>query len=303
MKTTTLYSASLLIVLWIASSLEVEGQNIYIRIIDQNTYRHLSNVQVEFQSDRGQFVLHSSPIGEVSESIPSGTYSITLSRSGYKTKHKDNITIHSSGIKNMTIRMQQDETGRPVTATTPSTFAHNKFFAELGVHFGNIEAFSGSFGYFFFPQTYVKVQYAHSRQFYTSIFFVDPEASLEVTFNNIFFGLGYEFFSPITEVSGISLAPEIMVGMETAANNNLIANALIKHMISPGLRPGLQFVLQYTRIAVTFGISYSLWLSNPINEDRHMLENGINGQPIQWADDLFPKREGLSMSGGIRLFF
>ncbi len=303
MKTTTLYSASLLIVLWLAGSLEVEGQNIYIRIIDQNTYRHLSNVQLEFQSDRGQFVLYSSPIGEVSESIPSGTYSITLSRSGYKTKYRDNITIHSSGIKNMTIRMQQDETGRPLTATTPSTFAHNRFFAELGVHFGNIEAFSGSFGYFFIPKTYVKAQYAHSRQSYTSIFFVDPEASLEVTFNNIFFGLGYEYFSPITEIIRISFAPEIMIGMETAANNNLIANDLIKHMISPGMRPGLQFGVHYSRIAVTFGISYSLWFSNPMNEDRHLLENGVNGQPIQWADDLFPKREGLSMSGGVRLSF
>jgi hypothetical protein len=301
--------AGLALLLWFCC-LPVSAQNFYIEILDAETYQPIQDVKVEMESASTKITFYSSPFGGVSDNVPAGVYTVTMTRSGYVSRQETNIRILAHELNTFTFRMTPGEdtgagqSGRerirpPMVETTKP--ARRAFF-DLGYQFGNIQGLQAGIGYYVFRDAWLRLAYARSSQKYTGEFFINPEQEYKVGFNKVWLGLGYDFVFPLNARMGFMASPGVLAGMEMASNKDFIAHESVDVMMTPSLLPQLNVGFYYIRFAVFVEANYSFWLMEPVTQDRFMIENGNNGKPVKWGDELFPGRKGLGIVAGLRLY-
>lgn len=293
------------------------AQNLYIEILDASSYRALANVSVELKSPQANITFNSSPRGEVIEYVPSGFYSVTLSRPSYETQIIDELEIKSHELTSLSIYMRagdeppqvqetvsqqqdvaQDDSERMLLAKRSA----NKAFIDGFLQTGKIRSFQFGFGLQIFREFYSKLSYSHSRQTYTSNFFETAE-NYSLAFNTLGFSLGYEYGYPITNSVGALINPEIHLGMEFINSRPVIGQENISYIMNPFIRPGISAGLYFNSLSFFAGLNYSQWVSQPMTHDMYGLYDQDSDLPLSWNDDLFPGRKGVGILLGIRLGF
>lgn len=293
------------------------GQNVYLEVLDAETFQPLQDVKVEFVSPSYRNTFYTTPMGGISEEISPGDYTVTLSRRGYETRTLERLTVNAHEFNSFSFRLNQRLTAdreeeettddRPKEIIRPShqTAAFfDRVFLDLGYQFGSIEAFQIGIGIYVFQGIWAQASYGNSREEYIGEFYTDIGKAYELSFNSFSFGVGYDHYYPLGDRTGLFVSPALSMGIETTRNNGMISNDAISSMMAQVLKPAVNAGFYYfERGAVYVGLNYSAWVSPAMNQDRMPLENGITGRSAKWNKELFPGRKGFGFSTGIKLFF
>ncbi len=316
-------------------------QSMYIQVRDGQSYRGLPDVRVELKSENSSMTLFTSAEGEINTNLPPGKYSITASRSMYENTSITDVEVKVGKITPVEILMDRTETStsrgkadtqRHIDSTNKEIddkTTHNeneenrqsgpnqgeseswpisqitypdKLFFDLGLHYGNFESVQLGIGYYYIPEAFLMVNFAHSRQSYMSALFNQPENQKQVIFNRINLNSGILWKVSMLKDIELHFNPNMNLGIEFAKNNDLIDNNKITALNSTGFTAAFEMGVKYSIAVFYVGATYAIWLYDVMNQDRMPLENGVDGTPVKWGNDLFPEREGTGIKAGIRIF-
>ncbi len=296
------------------------GQNLYVEVVDANTYRGIPDVKVELESQTSKMTFYTSPAGSVGENVPSGTYVITLSRAGYHTLVETDVRVRTHELTTLSLRMQRLATApddrdrtdrerpgdRPVSeteTTRPITRTQRKGFVGLGYQLGQISGLNVSFSLNLFRGVYMQIEYARCQQSYFSQFFEQQHQLYDIGFNSFLLGTGYHLEYALFDAVSIFARPGLSYGIEMFNNSDQInhedVNLVLSHMIKPGLKTGATF----RNFGLFMGLNYTAWISGATNQSGTGLYNGLTEEQLKWDEDLFSNRSGIGLTIGLNYFF
>ncbi len=335
-KIVTLFSLSILSVLMM--SVNSFSQNLYLQVHDGTNYRPVMDAQITLESETVTAIFITSPMGEVNDHIPIGQYTVMIQRRGYEDLHFSPLIVRRHELTTHSFRLMPDipstvDTPRERHVSSPedaqvagdpektvSRIATRRatrekheapernLFIETGYSTANIKAFHAGIGQYLFHGGYVMLTYAHSRQSYTSPYFSRPDIPFNIVFNKLSIGIGYDHMFPMKEVSGLLAGARLNAGMEAVGNNNTLnetdkSDSQISFLMQPGLQPGLYAGVYHSAFSLKLGVNYTRWISQATNEFFRPLIDSESEEPLQWADDFFINRQGLSFCISVQIAF
>lgn len=298
------------------------GQNLYIEVVDAETYRGIPDVKVELESQTSRMTFYTSPMGSLGENIPSGTYAITLSRTGYHTLVETNVRVGMYELTTLSLRMQRVDTTheRPdqadrtqageqhieettTTAGFRSRAVHRKGFLELGYQLGEISGLNVAFAYNLYRGVYLQMEYARSQQSYFSQFFEQEYQLYDIGFNSFLLGTGYHLEYAVFDIVTFFARPGLAYGVEMFTNSDHISHEDVNLVLSQMIKPGLKTGATFRNFGIYLGINYTAWISGATNQSGTGLYNGQTMEQLKWDEDLFINRSGIGLSIGLNYFF
>lgn len=335
-KIVTIFSMSMLSVFMM--SFNSFSQNLYLQVHDGTNFRPVMDARITLESEKVTAIFITSPMGEVNDHIPIGEYTVRIQRRGYEDLHFSPLVVRRHELTTHSFRLMPDIPSpadtpgdRQVTSPQDAQVAgdpeksvsriairratreqheapERNLFIEAGYSTANIKAFHAGIGQYLFHGGYVMLTYAHSRQSYTSPYFSRPDIPFNIVFNNIAVGLGYDHMFPMKEASGLLAGVRLNAGMEVVSNNNILNETdkndpQISFMMQPGLQPGLYAGVYHSALSLKLGVTYTLWMSQATNEFFRPLIDYESEEPLQWADDFFINRQGLSFCISVQIAF
>jgi len=288
---------------------QASAQRIALEILDAATYRPVADAEVVFKSAFTMMTFHSSPDGSVIANVPQGEYSITVSRLGYEEKVMEGVVARMDQITRLEVLLKMKETTTTVTSrettrpgTLPAPVVPRNFFMDIGGQIGNINAANIGVGYYFIPEAFIMLNYAFSRQQYSSLFFINRDENYRINFNRVSLKSGIDFGFKVINDIGLQFNPHMNIGFERANNKDLIDNDRIEYIMSYSFIAGMDIGVTYSRAVFYVGYNHAFWMFAAMNQERTPLENGITGETARWADDLFPGRKGRNIRIGVKLY-
>lgn len=297
------------------------GQNIYVDVYDAATYRPLQNVRITLQSETASIVFFTNPDGELSEHVPAGIYSISLSATGYHPINMDNLRIYAHELTSRSFALRPDAAYAPTeeASRAPTTRADGPAipeptqavsiargkrigFVNLYGQAGNIQSLQGALGLFLFRGTYVKLSYAFSRQNYSSPYFL-TDSSYHINFNNLTASMGYEYSLPLASQFGVFVNPGVAAGLEQTNIKTLLDNEEVDFVLTPLVRPYLSGGLYFGKLNLFLGVNYAYYLGGPMNQGLIGLYDSDTDLALSWDGDLFSGRKGIGLFAGIQIGF
>lgn len=300
----------------------VMGQSVFVEVLDKDTYRGISDVEIVLESRNVSMTFYTSPDGEMTTNIPEGLYNLTFSRLGYKTTRKADIQVKMGEITSVNVFMEREGVSDPDPESDKSTKEEDvepverllllpsvpgRLFLDVGVHYGAIESARLSVGYFalpaILPEWFLRLGYANSRQSYQSALFINPELPERIIFNRFSAGAGAEYQINISEPFNMLVMPTLDFTMEFARNDGFLDHDEVTGFRTSGLVIGLDAGMRYSIVVFYVGAEYNFWLVQALNQDRNPLEDGRSGAKVKWGSNLFPDRKGLGIRAGIKINF
>lgn len=285
---------------------EISAQRIVLDIRDAETFRPLADAEVQIQSFSSITTHYSSTDGSIIANVSQGAYTITINRFGYDKQVLDNVTVTRDQITRLEVLLERQKDSGTGTATQKSlisaTGISKNLFADVGGQIGNLNAAGIGIGYYFIPEAFIMVNYAFSRQQYSSLFFINPEEGYRINFNRLSLSSGIDFGFKVINDIGLQFNPHMNIGFERANNKDLIDNDRIEYIMSYSFIAGMDIGVTYSRAVFYVGYNHAFWMFAAMNQERTPLENGITGETARWADDLFPGRKGRNIRIGVKLY-
>ncbi len=304
------------------------GQNLYIEVLDANTYRVIPDVKVELESETSKMTFFTSANGSVGENVPSGVYVVTLSHLMYHTFVQPEVIVRAHEMTTLSLKMERTEdapeqpTHTPerrdrtevaepadrrqreaeTTTRTPATPIYRKGFIEVGYQFGEINAIHGSLALSLHKGFFLKLEYANSQQSYANMFF-DSDQMYDIGFNNLLAGVGIHFESPTASGNSYFIRPGVLAGIEAFNNDNHIIHDDINFVLSYLVKPEIKAGLAFNNFGLFVGLNYTHWISGAMTQDGTGLYNLQTEKQIIWNDDLFLDRAGIGAVIGLNIFF